>query len=42
MIAREGNPQVHFNVNYVHTRLDYVNNTSGNINGLGCRIHLDF
>jgi phosphate-selective porin len=36
------NPQVHFIVNYVYTRLDYVNNTSGNINGLGCRLHLDF
>ena len=36
------NPQVHFIVNYVYTHLDYVNNTSGNINGLGCRLHLDF
>ncbi len=36
------NPQVHCIVNYVYTRLDYVNNTSGNINGLGCRLHLDF
>ncbi len=36
------NPQVHFMVNYVYTHLDYVNNTSGNINGLGCRLHLDF
>ncbi len=36
------NPQVHFMVNYVYTRLDYVNNTSGNINGLGCRVHMDF
>ena len=36
------NPQVHFMVNYVYSRLDYVNNTSGNINGLGCRVHMDF
>ena len=36
------NPQVHFIVNYVYTHLDYVNNTSGNINGLGCRVHVDF
>jgi phosphate-selective porin OprO and OprP len=36
------NPQVHFIVNYVFTHLQYVNNTSGNINGLGCRLHLDF
>ena len=26
-------------VNYVYTRLDYVNGTGGNINGLGCRVH---
>ena len=36
------NSQVHFIVNYVYTHLDYVNGTSGNINGLGCRLHLDF
>jgi phosphate-selective porin OprO/OprP len=36
------NPEVHFMVNYVYTRLDYVNNTSGDINGLGCRVHVDF
>ncbi len=36
------NSQVHFIVNYVFTHLEYVNNTSGNINGLGCRLHLDF
>jgi len=36
------NPEVHFMVNYVYTRLDYVNNTSGSINGLGCRVHMDF
>ena len=36
------NPEVHFMVNYVYTRLDYVNNTSGSINGLGCRVHVDF
>ena len=36
------NPEVHFMVNYVYTRLDYVNNTSGSLNGLGCRVHVDF
>ncbi len=36
------NPEVHFMVNYVYTRLDYVDGTSGNINGLGCRVHMDF
>ena len=36
------NPEVHFIVNYVYTHLTYVNNTSGDINGLGCRLHLDF
>ena len=36
------NPEVHFMVNYVYTRLDYVNNTSGSFNGLGCRMHVDF
>ena len=36
------NSQVHFMVNYVYTRLDYVNHTSGNIQGLGCRLHVDF
>jgi phosphate-selective porin OprO/OprP len=36
------NPEVHFVVNYVYTQLTYVNNTSGDINGLGCRLHLDF
>ena len=29
-------------VNYVYTRLDYVNGSGGNINGLGCRLHVDF
>ena len=29
-------------VNYVYTWLDYVNNTSGSLNGLGCRMHVDF
>ncbi len=36
------NPEVHFLINYVYTRLNYVNDTSGNINGLGCRVHMDF
>jgi phosphate-selective porin OprO and OprP len=36
------NPNVHFIVNYVFTQLDYVNNTSGHVQGLGCRLHLDF
>jgi phosphate-selective porin OprO/OprP len=36
------NPQVHFILNYVYTRLDYVNDTHANIQGLGCRLHLDF
>ncbi len=36
------NPEVHFIVNYVYTHLTYVNNTSGDFNGLGCRLHLDF
>ena len=36
------NPEVHFLVNYVYTRLDYVDGTSGSINGLGCRVHVDF
>ena len=36
------NPEVHFIVNYVYTHLQYVNNTAGDINGLGCRLHLDF
>jgi phosphate-selective porin len=36
------NSQVHFIVNYVYTHLVYVDNTSGNINGLGCRMHVDF
>lgn len=36
------NSQVHFIINYVYTHLDYVNHTSGAINGLGCRLHLDF
>lgn len=36
------NSQVHFIVNYVFTRLDYVNGTGGDIHGLGCRLHLDF
>ncbi len=36
------NSQVHFIVNYVYTHLEYVNGTSGNINGLGCRLHMDF
>jgi phosphate-selective porin OprO and OprP len=36
------NPEVHFILNYVFTQLDYVNNTSGHFQGLGCRLHLDF
>ena len=36
------NPEVHFMVNYVYTSLNYVNNTGGNVNGLGCRMHVDF
>jgi phosphate-selective porin len=36
------NSQVHFMVNCVYTHLDYVDSTSGAINGLGCRLHLDF
>ena len=36
------NPKVHFIVNYVYTHLTYVNKTSGDINGLGCRLHLNF
>ena len=36
------NPNVHFIVNYVYTHLTYVNKTSGDINGLGCRLHLNF
>ena len=36
------NPEVHFIVNYVYTHLTYVNGTGGDINGLGCRLHLDF
>ena len=36
------NPDVHFIVNYVYTHLSYVDNTSGDINGLGCRLHLNF
>jgi phosphate-selective porin len=36
------NPEVHFMVNYVFTRLTYVDNTTGNINGLGFRLHVDF
>jgi phosphate-selective porin OprO/OprP len=36
------NSQAHFMVNYVYTDLDYVDCTSGAINGLGCRLHLDF
>jgi phosphate-selective porin OprO and OprP len=36
------NPEVHFIVNYVYTRLAYVDNSGGSINGLGCRLHLDF
>ena len=36
------NPEVHFMVNYVYTWLDYVDRTSGTINGLGCRLHVDF
>jgi len=36
------NPEVHFIVNYVYTHLSYVNNTSGDFNGLGCRLHVDF
>jgi phosphate-selective porin len=36
------NSNVHFIVNYVYTHLEYVNGTSGDINGLGCRLHLDF
>jgi len=36
------NPEVHFIVNYVYTHLTYVDKTSGDFNGLGCRLHLDF
>jgi phosphate-selective porin OprO/OprP len=36
------NSEVHFIVNYVYTHLSYVDKTSGDINGLGCRLHLDF
>jgi len=36
------NPEVHFIVNYVYTHLSYVDKTSGAINGLGCRLHVDF
>ena len=36
------NPEVHFLVNYVYTRLEYVDGTGGSINGLGCRVHMDF
>jgi phosphate-selective porin OprO/OprP len=36
------NSEVHFIVNYVYTHLSYVNNTGGDINGLGCRLHVDF
>jgi phosphate-selective porin OprO/OprP len=32
------NAQVCFSVNYVYTHLQYVNDTSGSINGLGCRL----
>jgi phosphate-selective porin len=36
------NAEVHFMVNYVYTRLDYVDGTGGSVNGLGCRVHVDF
>lgn len=36
------NSQTHLMVNYVYTALDYVNDTSGTIHGLGCRMHFDF
>ncbi len=36
------NPEIHFIVNYVYTHLTYVNGTGDDINGLGCRLHLDF
>ena len=36
------NPQLCFTVNYVYTHLAYVNDTSGDIHGLACRLHLDF
>ena len=36
------NANVHFIVNYVYTHLTYVDKTSGDINGLGCRLHLNF
>lgn len=36
------NSQTHLMVNYVYTALDYVNDTSGTIHALGCRMHFDF
>ena len=36
------NANVHFIVNYVYTHLTYVDKTSGDIDGLGCRLHLNF
>jgi phosphate-selective porin len=36
------NPNVHFIVNYVYTHLTYVDKSSGDIQGLGCRLHLNF
>lgn len=36
------NSQTNLQVNYVYTKLQYVNGTSGDFHGLGCRVHLDF
>jgi phosphate-selective porin OprO and OprP len=36
------NPQTNVQVNYVYTKLRYVNGTAGDFHGLGCRVHLDF
>jgi phosphate-selective porin OprO/OprP len=37
------NPQVYVLVNYVWTHLDsVVPGASGNVQGVGCRLHIDF
>jgi phosphate-selective porin OprO/OprP len=36
------NSQTNIQINYIYTRLDYVNGTEGDLHGLGCRVHLDF
>ena len=36
------NPQANVQVNYVYTKLKYVDGTGGDFHGRGCRVHLDF